>query len=91
MKNFNLEEDMRPLFNLAESEGKWLYCSYQGLWFSPEELKAEQAKGQFRWGSVNWQVRDPLECLAELQRERMRAERAIIEFVERMGIWRQSV
>jgi hypothetical protein len=60
---------MKELDNLIEQakrEGKWLYCCYQQLWFSPDELRAENEQGRFRWGTVNWQLRDPVEKLEQM-------------------------
>lgn len=52
----------------ARREGKWLFCAYQALWFSPDQLARENANGRFRWGVVNWQLRDPQEHLAAARR-----------------------
>lgn len=60
--------EMRPLYEQARREGKWLYCHYQNLWFAPDQLEAEQRAGRFRWGAVNWQVRDPMERVAVAER-----------------------
>lgn len=59
---------LRPLFEKARREGLWFYCNYQGLWFTPDELAAEQRRGSFIWGAVNWQLRDPKEKLEHEQR-----------------------
>lgn len=47
----------------AEAEGKWLWCHYQDIWFSPAQLRAHIKNGQFRWGAVNWKLRDPQEYI----------------------------
>ena len=52
----------------AEKQGKWLNCHYQNLWFSPNELRDLQLRGSFRWGPVNWEIRDPKERLEQLER-----------------------
>lgn len=57
---------LAPLIEQARRERKWLFCSYQELWFSPDELAAQNRAGSFRWGPVNWQLRDPAERLTEL-------------------------
>lgn len=59
---------LNELINQAEREGKWLWCHYQDLWFSPAQLRDQNANGKFRWGVVNWQLRDPQERLDEAQR-----------------------
>ncbi len=61
-------EIMGPLNELiaqARREGKWLWTSYQDIWFSPDKLEAENKRGSFRWGVVNWKLRDPQERLNE--------------------------
>jgi hypothetical protein len=59
---------LSALIDKAEAEGKWLFCSYQQLWFSPAELRAHNANDRFCWGVPNWQLRDPGERLAEADR-----------------------
>lgn len=70
-------EDLKALIEQARNEGKWLWCAYQDLWFSPDQLSAENANGKFVWGVVNWKLRDPKEQLieAETRLERARKER----------------
>lgn len=57
-----VKEMLEPLIQQAEREGMWLY--HNGIatgefWFSPTQLRAENEKGHFLWGPVNWQLRDP--------------------------------
>lgn len=61
-------DEMEPMIQQAEREGKWLHCYYQDMWFSPEQLRGEHKKGCFRCEPVNWTLRDPQEQLAEAQR-----------------------
>jgi hypothetical protein len=70
------KKQLADLIDKAESECKWLHCSYQDLWFSPAQLRAENAKGSFVWGVVNWTLRDPKEKLARLQQEEKNATSA---------------
>lgn len=56
-------KELNDLIDRAEREGKWLFCHYQSLWFSPSELRQHNAVGRFRWGVVNWTLRDPSELL----------------------------
>jgi len=60
---------LQDLIDQARREGKWLWCHYQNLWFSPSQLEAENAKGNFRWGPVNWKLRSPIERLAEAEQK----------------------
>ena len=50
---------LEPLFKEAEEKGFWFRSNYQNSEFSPQELRAEHAKGSFIWGAVNWQLFDP--------------------------------
>lgn len=68
---------LRPLIEQARAEGKWLWCHYQDLWFSPDDLAAQNAKGSFCWGPVNWELRDPQERVSEAKR---RADAAAAEY-----------
>lgn len=67
---------LEPLFERAEREGLWFYCSYQSLWFSPAQLRAAHKDGRFIWGPMNWQLRVPRERVEEAER---RAEAAMRE------------
>lgn len=82
-------DDLEPLIREAERTGKWLHCVYQDLWFSPAELRAENAGGHFIWGAVNWTLRDPLDEYARLCKEvhdsQARAVRARDAFAKRLG------
>lgn len=63
------DETMDDLFARAARERKFFHCAYQNLWFSPSQLRAEQAKGYFRWGAQNWTLRDPQEHIDALRKE----------------------
>ena len=66
--------DLKPMFDEARSSGKWFWCNYQDLWFSPDQLAAAQASGRFIWGSVNWKLRDPAERIEEAKKRRDAAQ-----------------
>lgn len=55
------------MFGQATKAGLWFFHGGLSgpLWFSPVELDAQQKKGQFVWGAVNWTLRDPREFLEE--------------------------
>lgn len=59
---------LNALIDKAKAEGKWLWCHYQDIWFSPAQLREQNANGKFRWGAVNWKLRDPQERVAEARR-----------------------
>ncbi len=62
------------MFERAERDGLWFWTSYQDLWFTPAQLREDMANDRFRWGAVNWELRDPREKLKALQqRERLAA------------------
>lgn len=76
--------DMGTMFQDARQSGMWFFCAYHGMWFSPGELEKHQAEGRFRWGPVNWKLRDPAGRLQELREEVTAAQRALSEFEKRM-------
>lgn len=67
--------DLNLMIDRAEKEGKWLYCHYQGLWFSPAELREENNRGNFIWGAVNWTVRDKADFI-DMHKRRLDDARA---------------
>ena len=52
-------------FQAAERDGLWFYANIaEGkIWFSPDELRAEHAQGNYIWPAANWRLRDPNEFL----------------------------
>lgn len=72
---------MKDLFERADRDGLWFWCGYQDLWFTPDALRREMSGGRFRWGAVNWELRDPKGKLAALEAEenRARTDRKAIE------------
>ena len=80
-----IPHDLAPLFAEAEKTGKWFFSPYQSRWFSPAELAAEHAQGHFRWGAVNWRLRDPRERLQELEDKIGDIRREAESFRKRMG------
>lgn len=77
-------ETMDDLFARAEREGLWFYSHYQDFWLSPGELREEQANGQFRWGPVNWELRNPFDGLQSLHRKSGEALAAEAAFKARL-------
>lgn len=66
-------EGPRQLIAEARRQGLWLHCAYQNLWFSPDQLEAENKNGKFRWGAVNWRLRDPMEHIEQAERRALEA------------------
>jgi hypothetical protein len=56
------------LFERARASKLWFFHGGLSgpLWFSPDELEADQKKGKFIWGASNWTLRDPAEALASI-------------------------
>lgn len=76
-KTSDLAMQLHDLIEQARAERKWLWCRYQDLWFSPDQLQEQNRNGKFLWGPVNWQLRDPAERIAEAKR---RADVAVGEY-----------
>lgn len=79
-------KELEPLIKRAKEEKKWLYCSYQSLWFSPEELEKENSQGRFRWGPLNWDLRDPGERIHQIEKMIKDKNEELKNFKERMVI-----
>ncbi len=77
--------DLSSLIGRAHQQGLWLWCSYLDLWFSPEELEAENRQGRFRWGEINWELRDPQECITTLTKRLTDTENSLTNFRRRVG------
>tara|TARA_Y100000310_G_scaffold83131_1_gene79812 strand:+ start:4012 stop:4296 length:285 start_codon:yes stop_codon:yes gene_type:complete len=81
--SMEIRQSLDPLFRQARAEGLWFFCSYQQLWFSPDELAAEHENGKFLWGPVNWHLRDPAEREQQLRGAVERAGNELYRFRER--------
>lgn len=65
-------DSLEPLFDKAHKERKWFRSNYQGMYFSPKELREHLTKGKFVWGPVNWCLVDP-PPFRDLEAERVEA------------------
>ena len=77
--------ELSVLCDQAQREGKALWCHYQNLWFTPAELRRENAAGRFLWSAVNWKLRDPAERTQELTADVERAQRELARWTEHVG------
>ena len=75
---------MEEMFKDAYEDELWFYCSYQALWFSPDELKAAQQEGMFKWGAQNFTLRDPGEHIIELEKSVANVQKTLADFKERV-------
>lgn len=74
----------------AERRGLWLRSPYQNLWFSPQELRDQNAKGSFCWGPLNFELRDPQEMVRALEREIEGKKQALDNFIARVAKSREG-
>lgn len=60
-------DSLDHMFAVARTKQLWFFHGGLSgpLWFSPDELEAEQKNGKFVWGAVNWHLRDPKEYLEQ--------------------------
>ncbi len=82
--NTDIAKGLEPLFEEARERGLWFFCHYQQIWFSPDELERQHAEGKFRWGAINWQLRDPEEHVSGLVKARDAAESELDAFLKRL-------
>ncbi len=87
---YNAVIGMPELFTQARRDGMWLYSAYQNLWFTPDELELEQAKGGFRWGPINWQLRLPEQYIEYATRKLNEAQRFLVDASRRVAEWRAA-
>lgn len=76
---------MSALYARAQAEHLWFWSHYQGLWFSPAELLAEQERGKFCWGADNWKLRPPSEMINEAEQTVRAAQFALAELQARVA------
>ena len=76
---------LEPMFKEADEKGLWFFCQYQSMWLSPNELKEWHQKGKFIWGEPNWQLKNPIELIAELEEEIKNKQKRILEIKERIS------
>lgn len=50
---------LEPLFQEANREKKWFASTYQGMIFSPKELRKHHKNGELIWGPSNWTLVAP--------------------------------
>lgn len=62
-------EDLEPLFKKANEQKLWFRSNYQGVTFSPRELREQHIKGKFVWGYPNWELFDPSVLLLDIDKE----------------------
>lgn len=81
-------DDLDVMFNQARISGLWFFHGGMSgpLWFTPDELQAEQEKGKFVWGAVNWSLRSPTILLEQLTQKMESLDTEFRRVVERMGI-----
>src|ERR1700684_2463853 len=53
--------DLAEMMERAKQQRLCFWSPYQDLWLTPEELQSAWNLGLFRWGAVNWKLRDPAE------------------------------
>ena len=82
--------DLEAMFKEADETGKWFWCHYQDLWFSPDKLRKEQAEGRFRWGAVNWKLRDPAERVLETEAKLEYAKREHDRVLKQLNDWKNE-
>lgn len=52
-------EPLRALIERAEKENRKIFCKYQKMIFTAEELREANAKGKYRWGAMNFELMEP--------------------------------
>ena len=66
MSKQEILNNLEPLFKKAKEDGLWFYTRYYDLWFSPKELRENHKNEKFIWDAVNWELRDPMERIKQI-------------------------
>lgn len=79
--------DMGPLLSVARSTGQWLRSNtFEGsLVWSPDELLAEWERGRFLWMGGSFQLCDPAQVRATLDKAITDAFKARDDFDKRLA------
>ena len=77
---------MQPLFEKAERENLIFYSRYQGLYFTPKELRDNQKNGRFRWGAANWELRSRTSKIEKLEENVTREQLELDKMKKRLGM-----
>jgi hypothetical protein len=88
MKGQNMSEILKglePLFKEAKEKDLIFYCRYQGLYFTPQELRDQHGKGKFVWGFVNWEVVPRNTPIKSLERLIARQQKNLEDLKKRFG------
>lgn len=82
-----LLEHLKEFTNAADKHGYWLKTLVGKNWvyFSPEELRAQNAQGCFIWGARHWEFFDPKELLKDEQKELEKVRQHNEMILERIG------
>jgi hypothetical protein len=84
----SIRQQYAGMMKTAEEQGLWFFAAYQGLWFSPKELRSEQFNGQFNWSPGNFVLRNPLEMIEEQQRRVDRESATLESLRQRLHNWK---
>ena len=80
---------LEPLFIEAITDGKWFYCRYRDLWFSPAELREYHMQGRFIWGVSNWALRFPDDAVEAIDRDIDRLTEGRDDLISRIKTWQR--
>ncbi len=78
-------KSLQKLIQQARDEQKMLWCRYQNLWFLPDQLEDLNQRGKFRWGAINFELRDSMERVEQLNKELKEKEKELIFFEQSLN------
>lgn len=85
----SFQSEWEAFYAKAEANHQWIWDRYHDLWFTPAELRKLQSEGRFRWGVVNFELRDPKERADDLQRKVISAVEEEEAFRTKLGLEKQ--
>ena len=85
--HINRMYELEPMIRKAEDEGKWLVLlvAFDGYWYSPRELRANNAIGECCFSPENLRLDDPLDHLIALEARALEAQDDVVAFANRLA------
>lgn len=80
--------ELAHVIEQARREKKFCFHPYQSVWFTPDELEAEHAKGRYLWDG--WIARDPEEKVDREVLEIMEALKELNHFRRKIKAYREK-
>jgi len=83
----DVRDECEPLIAQAERDGMWLWCHYQSIWFTPADLRAQQANQKFLWSVDQFHLRSPDEYIEQYEEKVATADELLKRARDKFNAW----